>query len=503
MQFLNLPFVLIILFIFVTNFSCTSEINEDIIATVDDYEISGLEFQLRYNFNPYLKDIISDKEAKKIVLSSLIVEKILFLESKKKKSEFEQLQSLVNQYLKEAMIEQLRQDSIESKIQISTDELKREYAKSLKEIEIKFVAFNSLEEANAVKSKIEKIGSFDQPIREHMDLKGWENEPIPTKKIIWGKENYELEESIYNLSNGEISNPVPAHNEYYLIQVTNINTTNRPSNKDFEDRLSALQDRITRNKISNKYVDFYNKKIKANLGKVNWNLFREIVDIMVSDIWFNPDPQLSEQNKPLSEIGYNSLLDKIRQNMEEELVNFPDGTSWSIKEVLENMNIKPYVFNFKNETLFRRSCARNLELMQEHEVIYKLAKDKKYENNINVKKQFNMWNSYYYANRYRQSVLDTVKINVSDSSLFSDPKLSLIQNKRLHVFDEYISQVLGEYSVKINKKLYDSIKLNKQDMVVVKSHFANRLVSPPLEPLFTLPKWSRKFDILVSQHKIN
>ena len=52
------------------------------------------------------------------------------------------------------------------------------------------------------------------------------------------------------------------------------------------------------------------------------------------------------------------------------------------------------------------------------------------------------------------------------------------------------------------KLLLENIELNKQDMVVVKSHFANRLIAPPLEPLFSLSKWSKKFETILLKNQI-
>jgi hypothetical protein len=500
---LNKIFIYFVLSILICFLSCSIELENDIIAKIDDVAISESEFQLRYNFNPYLKDIVSQKKAKKIVLSSLIAEKILFLESNNHNSPSEQLLELRDQYLVEAMIEQLRQDSIESQIKISDEELKQEYSKSIKEIDIKFVAFSSLEEAKKVRKEIDETGSYDKPIRKYMNLKGWQKEQIPTKKIVWTKENYELEQSVYDLSPGETSDPVFAHNEYYLIHVTNIASLSEPNQKDFKDRLPALQDRIRRFKIKNKYSLFFENHIRNNMGNVDWNVFRDIVDVMVSEVQFNKEAQMSDQNKPLSEIGYISLLDRIRQNMDQELIEFPDGKTWSIKNVLKKMNIGPYVFNFKNETLFRRSCARNLELLQEHNAIYEIAKNKGYENNKFVKRQFNMWNTFYSSGEFRHSLLDKTKIIPTDSVKYLDSKLSLLQNKRLTTFDEFLTEISSTYKININKKLFDSIKLNKQDMVVVKSHFANRLIAPPLEPLSALQKWSNKFNSILNQNNIH
>lgn len=495
---------LLFVFCLATFISCSQKLAEDVIAKVDNFEISQLEFQYRYNFNPYLRDIKNQDEAKKIVLSSLIAEKILYLESEKNGLTNENIVEINQQYLKEYMIEHFRRDSVENLIEVSEDELIREYQKSIKEYDIKFVAFQSLDEAVRVKKEIDSTNSFEKPVRKYMNSMGWMNESIPEKKVIWGNEKYELEENIYSLGENQVSNPISAHGEYYLIKAEKIHSVNQPGENDFFRRKPALQDRIIRHKIKQRYSKLFETKLKPRMGSVDWQKMRLVVDVISGEIDFNEksDQQSLNENKPLSEVKYQSALERIQQNLEEDVIDFPNGKSWSIKDVLKNLDLGPYAFNFKNETLFRRSFARNIELMLEHQAVFEIAQELGYSENRMVQRQYKMWKSYYSSQSQRFAVLDTIAASAGDTIKYKNAKVNPLQNKRLKIMDSYLANIVKEYEIKINKKLFDTINLNKQDMVVSKSHFANRLIAPPLEPLFGLPLWQKKFEQILIDNSL-
>jgi parvulin-like peptidyl-prolyl isomerase len=473
------------------------------IASVDSVQISSLEFEDRLNFNPFLTQIEDDEQTSKFVLSALIAEKVLLLEANQYyriKSDSE-LDVLINQRKKEVMIEQIRRDSVESLIHIQTEDLEKEYDRALRQIEIEYVAVADKEEAELVRNQIDKPDDFYPVIRQYMENKGWGAEQIPTKIITWGKENLSLEDSIYRLGENEVSEPIPANGEYYIIKVDKISSTLKPANEDFERRLPALKDRVTRRKILDRYTQFYNRQISSLVGNIDApKLIAILHNILINAIsdWENINHGKLNQNQPWNDqlvLNNDQLNEKV---MNETIIRFPDKVIWSFSDVLRNLKYGPYAFNYSNPDQFLKSVYMNTRLLAEHEAIYKRAVQLDYEKHQNVQDEYRMWAAYFRANKFRHQLLGKKENEWFSAGIDS----SAFGLKRLEFLDVFLCEVVKKYSIKINQKKLRQVTVNRQNMVVVKSHFANRLVAPPLEVLTALPNWTKRMTEVFRRNNI-
>lgn len=495
------------LIIFLLIVSCYEKEEEDNIAKVNDVGVSVYEFQMRFNFNPYLKYIKNKSEEKKIVLSSLIAEKIMAWETEKNSIADTTIHFIIQQHLKEAMIEQFRRDSVESLIKISESELNHEYKKSLKEIDIMFIAFNTEKEAAELKGKIDTGKSFESVVRTYMNQKGWKDEPIPAKHIIWGNEEFDLEDQIYQLKENEVSQPIAAHGEYYLIKVIKTVPSSATSPTAFEYRKSALTNRIFREKVKTGYTNLYKNKILPQKGDIDWKIVRLLYNVFVDELDFNEQNNSQNklhQNMPLNNELYLSAKEILYKNMEKEVVHFSDNSGLSLKDVLRNLKYGPYIFDYNNINGFKKSFYYNIQLMVEFETIFKIAKQKGYEKNQNVQNKYQMWKSYYYAKACKKSILKKLR-NDSTTVSYQSPQINNLlktpQQKPSTMIDEYLVDISKAYNIKINKEIYEKIKLSNINLIVHKSHFANRMVVPPLVISMTgMPAWHAKIESILKQY---
>lgn len=483
-------------------FACQAKQETDYIAKVGNITISSTEFKYRYNFNPHLMHIQNENVAKRVVLSSLIAEKLLANEAVYKYKIDQDIDQKIRQHLREIMIEQFRRDSIESTIQVSTEEMKNEYQKSLKEIDIRFIAFDSKPEADKVKKQISEGLTFEEAVRWFMDSKGWQGEAIPAKTVHWAKEEDEPGSHIFHLKEKEVSETIKARGEYYLVKVIAVRQVSEPSYSDFNNRIPALRDRILRKKIKNRYAQFYKDNIKSETGSVNWRELHAILDILVGEMTFN---QNREQNKlqkrrPLSDQIYLTANQINSQQKNSTIIKFPDGSAWDAAEVFRRLKYGPYAFNYQNGRAFRRTFAQNIQLMVEYEALYQLALKAGYENHPLVQDDFNMWAGYYKSNAYRHKMLK--EIETDSSQIAQQGQLTSVQQNRLNYMDDYLSDLAGKYRIRIDKNIYSTVTLNKTDMTVMKTHFSNRLIAPFIEPLNGLPKWQKKMSALFKKNGI-
>jgi len=133
-------------------------------------------------------------------------------------------------------------------------------------------------------------------------------------------------------------------------------------------------------------------------------------------------------------------------------------------------------------------------LALEYEAIFQLAKKAGYQNNEQVLKNTKIWETHYRANNHRYQTINNAELMIlpNDSTKYNYSfQLTAKQQFRLDYFDTYLSSLAEKYSIKINQSKFNILKLNKTDMVVMKTHFAHRLVMPLTEPLDGLPQWRR------------
>lgn len=488
--------------------SCDKDVQDNYVAMVSDVPITEYEFTMRYNFNPYLSQIHSEKEAKKLILSTLIAEKLLSLESTNQLETSTDMNRRINQHKKEAMIEQFRQDSVENKINITDLELQKEYQKALKEVDIQYVAFSTLEKADMTKEEIDNGLTYEEAVRNYMDNQGWKDEAIPQKTVKWNSESYNLEEKIFALNSGEVSKPVNINGDYYLIKIEEIRTAQSPGNRDYMDRLPALKDRILKKKVEEKYRKFFSNHIAKRLGIVNWEKLDDIFESITKDVKFNQNttqPHPFSDEKALSNEVYLNYETQQSQLKNIPVVNFPDGSVWQMNDLMTVLKYGPFAFNYKNKTAFKKSFKQSVLLALEFEAIYQLAQEAGYEQNNHVLADTKIWETYYRANDYRFQKLNQAvsEIYIQDSTHYiSGSQMTAKQEFRLEYFDKYLCTLAGKYQIKINQKKYNTIKLDKTDIVLMKTHYAQRLIAPMTEPLSGLPQWSNIVDSIFKKSEI-
>lgn len=487
--------------IFLIIISCQSKSDTQYILKIDTLKVGLKEFQSRFNFNPYLKNFCFN-DAKVIVLKSLFAEKILHLEYITRNMNNDSMnQDLIFQHLLEASIEQLRLDSVENIISISKDEIQEAYEISLNKIDVKYIVFNSKDEAEYYKNKIDDELTFESVASQYLKTINWINKPIPSKTIHWSMNQNKLESEIFNLELNEVSEPIFAFGEYYIIKVKNIHRSPLIEPDKIMKRRNLIKEQIKKQKVSKRYEAFFNKYIKKNLGVIDWVGIKKLFELVSESYDFDvleSNHKSYESKNPLDQMENFDFRNQ-------PLIKFPNNTYLTAEDVLQKLKIGPYTFNFRSLNNFRNSFIHNINLLNEHYTLYQYAKKLDYHNNPEVKNEFEMWKSYYNAKSYVTLILDEI-IKENSINTFPNNENFTRQNQILTLRSKKIDSVLAtavnKYNICINKKLYDEIELNKTDMVVRKSHFENRLIAPPLLPINGLLKWDRVMSKLLRENKI-
>jgi len=485
--------------VFLILFACAGRVQKNDVAEVGRLGISVQEFTYRYSFNPFLFKIKDPQAAKKEVLAALIAEKMLSQEAEKHNKIQPDVKIKIREHEREAMIEELRRDSVEKTIRINDAELQKEYNRSLQEIEAEIFAFNCKANAIEVRRRMLNGEAFGQALAEVLPRSPKAGQAMIHKKLTWPITNAALEAHVYSMKEKQVSPPIFINGKYYLLYVQSVKKIGRASRADFNDRRKALEDHIMRRKIRIKYTAFFRRRLVPALGRLNRKIVYKALNLLAKEIVYSA----KKPSRPFAE--FHSLPDDVNLAVRSFLpeiasataVTFPSGKVWNTKALFQKLQYGPYAFDYSGPKRFKESFIKNTELLLEHQAIYQLARAKVYAEKKQVRLESAMWDSYYKAAGYRHYLLAHAGFTAwGDSTVKNKNGLTRIQQERLDFMDRYLSRLLGRYQIKINQDKFKALQPQKLDMVMMKSHFAHRLVAPMLEPLEGLPLWQRKINDL-------
>jgi len=476
----NIPVRLMLALALTAFISCGSENKPEILAEIGRSRLTATEFESRFNFNPNYNEALPPDVQKRAVLASLLAEKILS-ESAENRALPENVRIAREQSLREAMIEEMRLDSVERGIQISSAELNHEFKKSQTDILIDYLAFDDSAQAAQFHRRCSADrADFREEALRYLKQAGLDQEPVPQRRISWGNEDFILEEKVYQMDDGQMSTPFFMSGQFYVLRINAREAASGVTPENFEIRRAALEERLFRVKAEAGYRDFYRRSIRPRLGAIRWATLRPVFQTLEANAGFNSTFGKSLE-KPFPREIYQSSAELFTDILDLPAVRFPDNSQMDCRTVLQKLAFGPYVFDYRSPASFKYSFYRAVHLMVEHETIFRLAGEKGYMKNPRVELKTAGWNSYY------QSVVE---------------RQTFIQNAGRDSSGVILEQVLlakaQQIKVKINRPAWRSVNVQPVGILVKKTHFTNRLIEAPVNLFYGLPRWQEYVDSLLN-----
>lgn len=471
--------------LFLMVFNCSKIEEKTWVAKVGQTIITEQEYEARLNFSAFLSDIKNENKIKKIVLSSLVAEKLLAEEALNNNYQNDILNKLVNQNHKELMIEYLRADSVDKQVHISEQDVLTEYNRARKELSVKYITVADFETAVRLREEISGGTSFEDVANTYMMNMGWENETIPTKIIRRYPGQPKMEYALYKLKEGTTSEPIAAFGEYYLVKIDKIHIVQKSIDNSYAKKRLEIENEIREQKISKKYKSYYAQNISTRLGQPDWNIINTAIAIYSKSLFENKNTGLTKNN-PLPENDTFHSDQKIASLKNKNVIEFKDK-SWTLEELFQNLEIGPYLFDLENSEMLQKSFKRNIHLLLEHEAWFELAQDLKYNTDSRVITDHTMWRNYYYAKYYQESL-------EKEKGYFVNNTYSV---------DDYVSKISEEFEIALNPNSYKKARFIGQDIYLQKQHFANRRAVPPLLALGDHLSWQNKINTLLANTELN
>ena len=198
-----------------------------VIAQINGREIRDDEFKERFSrLSPSLKGKYSDEKGKKEFLEEIIKRELLLQEARKVGIEKERtIIDRIEEMRERMILNEFLQHEVEDKLTITDKELEdffnlhKDEFKSPDEVKISQIVVRSEGDANEVLRRLHGGADFARTARELSVDAATRNNGGEIGLLQKGKVHPELDAVIFNMNEGEISDPIKTESGYHIIRL--------------------------------------------------------------------------------------------------------------------------------------------------------------------------------------------------------------------------------------------------------------------------------------------
>ncbi len=442
---------------------CSKQKQPDIAARIGERVVTLAEFRDMYQFNPALVGIKNEITAKKMLLNSLIAEKLLARAAVENGLNKEAMIPLyMQQFRREALIEKFWQDSIFTKVNLNEDELLQAYRQSKQKRVIQYLIYEDEKNASNDFERLETGLSFLNLAK----LRGYTERTIPMDTIELKTPLPHIRNIVFEMKINDIHPPVKEGNYYFIIKLTDILTNIFQTKDDFE----AMKPHLSKIIKKRQSAALFRKYIKTHFPEAPYSVDTDLLKKVVRQL----DAQLfASKSPPDKQTSFSFDLapeTSLGQLASRPVVRFGDKKVWDVKKLLQRIQVSPYPIELDTPARFRLSILAAVKHIVDDEIIADEAEKAGLGESDYVQVQQQMW---------------------GDFLLFKLEKVRLLKGKktseqRKAAVDSVLQIMMDKTPIKINHAIIDTLSIPRTDMFVFKTHFPQRTIVPALE-IIALP----------------
>ncbi|MBI9072596.1 MAG: hypothetical protein JEY94_13420 [Melioribacteraceae bacterium] len=468
----------------VENYLADKSLKETVLVKVGDKTITVREFYERaeYTIRPRYAKGKSELD-KKIILNSLIAEKLIALERGSKSSIHNQKEykNIMDGRKGQVMRQILFHEEGYSKVKIDSAEFVREYKLAGRSYDVEFINFDVLDEAEFVADQLRSdTVSFSQIFYE---LSGKNN--VPTQQIVWNSpEHKEVTDILFKgeVKDNQVFGPVKLDDSYLVFKV--IGWTDKPAitETDQMQRYKNVDQKLKVERGTQEYIKFIKKVMSGKKIEFDKNTFNKLVRIMAP--LYDDKRKQSKENFASRNLDKKTDMDKTILEVEEnmygilnEAVFTIDGQIWTVGMYEEERQKHPLVFPSKD--VGGKKFAGQLKMaivdMIQDKYLTEVAYERNYDKAFIAKRVANMWSDALIS-FYEQIQLIKEKNAPRDFTYENIDKF----------FKPYIDELQEKYSdvIEINIEEFKKIKLTSIDFLALQKNVPYPIIAPSF-PMIT------------------
>lgn len=461
---------------------------EKMLAKIADKTISVDEFIRRAEYTirpPYCKG--DNYIHKKIILNSLIAEKLFALESgdDNELSRNSQFQDYIRGRKEQTMRQWLYNEVAYKKVKLDTNEIKKMYQLAGRKYKINFCSLKDSSKIQQIKQElIESKNSHEEVYRRYLGL-----EEIPQREVGWNDQN---EAAIHDalfaapLEKGQIIGPIATEDEnYLLLQIAGWTDRLAITDTDIRQRWNDASEHLKNKQADKIYTSYVASVMRGKKVEFSRDTFFKLAEIFAPFYLKSMEDKKEVFNRRFwkDEILPDSLAGDIDEIMDHSLLQI-DGQLWQVSDFLKEIMIHPLVF--RKRKISRQEFPEQFKLaivdLIRDKYLTKEAYKKGYDKVGAVISNAAMWQDYllaqYQKNRYLQA------INATEEADYMKVISGYLNN--------YVDSLQTKYhnQIEIDTDKFEKIQLTRIDLFALQKNVPFPIVVP-------------SFPLITTDHQLN
>ncbi|MHB1685853.1 MAG: peptidylprolyl isomerase [Ignavibacteriaceae bacterium] len=437
-------------------FTKISDNDDDTVIQINNYKIGFREFEDRLNDLPLPNaSVYSLADLKENLACTLIAETILSFEAKKENLDtLSQIRLMSDEYHQEALYEQWMNSEVRDKVKISGDKIQKGYSR-LKELRyVDYWAFPNKKKANLFRKEI---------------LKNSKTKLKPTlKKLEYGEALENVEDSVYSMKVGQVSQPIKVDSSYYVFRLVKKEKDPKYAKEDVAFYKSTIMERLKSKEELYRVSGILNMLMKDKGYSIETRSYKFLLRQLDPIIFNNDQQEPKTANLIQQELGAKKI--KPDDMFKQPMIIFKDSKVWTVSKVWEKLAICPYPLNYDTPEQLEYGLQDVIKQIVLLESIVKDAQSKGYADSYYVKYQTQMWKNNLLAEALLNKFRKSIPISEKDLLAYYDTtKSKHMEPERRKI----ISIVV--HDKKLAGKLYKQIEGGADMLTLAKKYSLNKL----------------------------
>ena len=460
---------------------------EKILAKIGEKTISENEFIRRAEFTIRPQYCNGENYIhRKIILNSLIAEKLFALEANNKNplSQNDEFLDYLRGRKEQAMRQWLYSNDFYNKVELDSAELNRSYKYANRTYNVSYYTMKDSSIVNVVNEKLNQGSTFSEVFRELGGL-----EAIPKREVDWSNPEHEIiRDALFSepLKKKQIVGPLKIDDNFYtLIQVDGWTDQLLISEKDVRDKYNDVSNKLRKKYANTEYSKFVKKVMSEKKVQFHEDAFFEMVNFL-GPFYMQSENEKKEMfnQKFWHKESDEPILDELTNDIS-YIKNSPfftiDGKIWTVSDFERELNAHPLVF--RKRRMKKSEFAEQFKLavvdMIQDKFIAEEAYKKGYDEVNVVKRNSNMWHDYLTALYQKNQILQSI----NKSEEFYSNHLTVIEEN----LNPYVDSLQQKYHgiIEINTDLFEQIQLTNIDMMVLQKNVPFPIIVPSFPILTT------------------
>ena len=461
---------------------------EAALARVGDRVITVDEFLRRAEYTPRPPYCRGDNYIhRKIVLNTLIAEKLLALEAGQDNELLrnEQFRAYLRGRQEQAMRQWLFYRDFYSKVRVKPKEVAPRFKASTRSYRVAYYSFSGDSLARQVQDHLRAGGAFEDGFR----LVGGVG-PVPEREVSWSQAEHEaIRRALFAkpLQRGEVVGPVATGDDLYTVmQVQGWSERLLVSDTQLRQQWADVEASMRAERAELAYQQFVQKLMRGKRMELVEDSFYRLAAVLAPLFVATPqEKRLAFHHHFWNQDGEELVLDSFGHDIG-HLRTLPllrlDGKTWTVADLEKELDVHPLVFRTRH--IKKGEFAAQLRLaiadLMRDRYITKEAYKRGYDKALPVQRNVQMWQDHllalYQRNLYLRSKGQQADLTRVDTAV--------IEN----LLNPYVRELQRKYGnlIEIDTDRFEQTKLTRIDMLVLQRGSPYPVVVPMFPLLTTL-----------------